>query len=182
MRVRVAAAIVLLAGAAAPGSAAKERTYKPGSGAQLSGLLTVASTEPVIRRCGGWYHSCFRVGLRIVGKGPKEVAVGHIPPDNYPRRGGSAITGAGVSCVETGAVGVPDVVVWSSGDFTWRQEPFPVSSAKPVTVWMDFGCDGALAPGDEVAVELPLALDPDGTDIRTAHYSLSGLRLKAGPR
>jgi hypothetical protein len=110
------------------------------------------------------------------------VAIGHIPPDRYPRRGGSAITGAGVSCVEIGAVGIPNVVVWSSGDFTWRQEPFPVSSAKPVTVWMDFGCDGALAPGDEVAIELPLAVDPDGGDIRTAHYSLTGLRLKPGPR
>lgn len=182
MRIWSAAVTVLLLALPEAGSATRERNYTPGSGAQLSGLLTISSTEPVIRRCGGWYEACFRVGLRIVGKGSREVAVGHIPPDNYPRRGGSAITGAGVSCVEVGAVGIPNVVVWSSGKYTWRQEPFPVSDIKPVTVWMDFGCDGPLAPGDEVAVELPLALDPDGAEIRTAHYSLSGLRLKAGPR
>jgi hypothetical protein len=163
-------------------SARKNQPYVPGSGRQISGLLTVSSTEPVIRQCGGWYEACFRVGLRIVAKGAGEIAVGHIPPDNYPRRGGSAMTGAGVSCVEIGAVGLPNVVVWSSGDFTWRQEPFPVSAAKPVTLWMDFGCDAGLAPGDEVAVELILAVDPDGRDIRTAHYTLTGLRLKPGPR
>jgi hypothetical protein len=137
------------------------------------------STDPVLRPChDGWSTSCFRVVLRIAPSGPRELDVGHIPDNFLPKTfAARALTGSGASCVENGGVGLPNATVWSNGNFTWEDTPFHISSTKAGTLMLDFGCDGRLAPGDQVIIEFSLAVDPDGRGIRTVRLTLPAIAL-----
>lgn len=140
--------------------------------------ITVESTDPVISPCN-WARACFRLVLRITANQAGTVDVGHIPIHRDRRM--TAIAGSGASCQENGLRGLPDAVVWSRGDMTWREGPVSISQGHPALAQLSFACDGALVPGDEVSVQLALAVDPDGRGIQTARYDLSGLQI-AGSR
>jgi hypothetical protein len=150
---------------------------------KLSALLTVVSTDPVLTKCSQWgSESCFRIVLKISASGAREVDIGHIPDDSFRKnRAARAFSGSGASCIEKGGRGLPPVVVWSSGNFTWRDVPFRVSRNKSATLMFEFGCDQQLIPGDGVSIQFSLAVDPDGRSIRTARYTLSDLQLVNSP-
>jgi hypothetical protein len=150
-----------------------------GGDRQLASLLHVSATDPVLRQChDGWSTSCFRVVLRILPTGSQEMDVGHIPDNFLPKTfAARAVAGSGASCVENGGVGLPDVVVWSNGDFTWQDAPFHIAPSKAGTLLLDFGCDGRLGAGDQIIIEFSLAVDPDGRGIRTVRMTLPAVAL-----
>ncbi|HEX8553190.1 MAG TPA: hypothetical protein VF695_00650, partial [Sphingomonas sp.] len=174
-------AFVLLAGlllTAAPNALAQKPGADPISPGNSS-LLIVDSTDPVIHDCNdGWSTSCFRIVLQIRARAGT-VNIGHIP--THRNRHASAFTGAGASCAENGARGLPDVVVWSSGTLRWREPPTAVTADRPATLLLSFGCDSPIGPGDQVNIELALAVDPDGRQVETARFTLTSLQLVSSP-
>jgi hypothetical protein len=151
----------------------------PAREASLRSLLLIKSTDPVLMTChDGWSQSCFRITLNIAASGATEVDVGHIPDNMLPKTiAARAIAGSGASCVENRGVGLPDVVVWSNGDYTWESSAFRVSQSRSGTMMFDFGCDGKLVSGDQLAIEFALAVDADGRSIRPVHFTLPPLAL-----
>jgi hypothetical protein len=166
---------LLLLGASMPaGAQTTSRAEDP-----HASLLEVVSTDPKLFPCSSWgSESCFRVTLRISAKGGREIDVGYIPDNGFYRtRAARAFSGTGSSCIEKGGVGLPPVVVWSSGKFTWREPGYRLAGGRVATLMLEFGCDARLVPGDELMIQFSIAVDPDGRQIETARYSLSGLHL-----
>jgi hypothetical protein len=145
---------------------------------QISRVLLVESTDPVIVQCPRWgAESCFRIVLRINANQSGAVDVGHIRVDRT--RGASAFSGTGASCREMEAEGLPDVVTWSNGSLTFRDAPANVSPGHTVSLLLTLGCDAVVIAGDDVTIQFALAVDPTGRGVETARYSLPGLQLAA---
>jgi hypothetical protein len=143
---------------------------------QISRVLLVESTDPVIVHCPRWgSESCFRVVLRINANQSAPVDVGRIRPDRT--RGATAFSGTGASCREVEAQGLPNVVTWSSGGLTFRDPPANVSPGHTVSLLLTLGCDAVVIAGDEVTIQFALAVDPTGRGVETARYSLPGLQI-----
>lgn len=175
MIARLAAASLLLASPAL----AQPQTHRSNPEDQISRVLLVESTDPVIVQCPRWgSESCFRIVLRINDNQSAAVDVGHIPTDRT--RGATAFSGTGASCREMQDEGLPDVVVWSNADLTFRDPPANVSPGHTVSLLLTLGCDAVVIAGDDVTVQFALAVDPTGRGVQTARYSLPGLQLTVG--
>lgn len=145
---------------------------------QVARVLMVESTDPVIVQCNRWgFESCFRIVLRISANQSGAVDVGHIRPDRT--RGATAFSGTGASCREIHDEGLPNVVVWSTGDLSFRDAPANVSPGHTVSLLLTLGCDAVVIAGDDVTVQFALAVDPTGRGVETARYSLPGLQITA---
>jgi hypothetical protein len=173
MIVRFAAAVSLLL--ASPAIAQVQR-HRSNPEDQVSRVLLVESTDPVIVQCPRWgSESCFRVVLRINANQSAPVDVGRIRPDRT--RGATAFSGSGASCREVEAQGLPNAVTWSSGRLTFRDAPANVSPGHTVSLLLTLGCDAVVIAGDDVTIQFALAVDPTGRGVETARYSLPGLQI-----
>lgn len=137
------------------------------------GPITIASTQPVLVPCGGWYTSCFRVTFNITSTAGNPIRIGRIPSQNRLR--GRAISAAGVACREVDATGLPQARSWSSGTYSWREEPYPVSAQQPAAMIVEYGCDGRLYYGDELILNAALAVEWRGPDPEPLHFTIRGI-------
>lgn len=181
MRTAVAAA-ACLAGLATPAFAQRlAHTGQPEG--EVSALLTVRTTDPVLYRCTEKWDACFRVYVQVSTASDKPVKIASVREHSTRSDGRmyatSALSGTGATCAGYVTSSFP-----KSGTYNewvkFLDIPYPVTRSKSAAFMATFGCDGPLVAGDELTIQLAISADPDGRGPRIAHYFLPGLRVAAG--
>lgn len=177
------ASAVCLAAVGEP-AVAQRLVHKGEPEGEVSALLTVSTTDPVLYRCTDEWESCFRVYVQVSALSDRPVKVASVKRHSTDNDGRmyatSALSGTGATCAGYVTSSFP-----SSGTFNewvrFLDVPYTVTRSKAGAFMMTFGCDGKLVVGDELTIQLAIAADPDGRGPRIANYFLNGLKV-AAPR
>lgn len=148
-----------------------------------SSIVTVDATSPILYECGNrGNNTCFRMYFEVtpvkniaIRMASIEIYAGSLGIILYQTQGFSS---TGASCVARSMGGIPSVYYGHNGPEWKREQPFIALPSKPATLLLQFACDGRLIPGDEVTIQMTLALDPSDRRIEIGRYLFRKLKLK----
>lgn len=149
---------------------------------EVSRFLSVEATQPLSVQCDK-SRTCFRVVFQIRPQGDREIELQSLDRENFffMTQGNlsTGITSTGAICYAAGRGGLPRARLWSDGRVEWNGAPFRVSPAKRGLFVVEFNCDGPTIAGDEVSLQLTLAVDSTGRGPKIARYVFPVMPLGA---
>ena len=177
--------LVLLAAVLAGTSAFAQISPNGGQPASpAAAMMKVTATNPVLHRDANRDHPGIRMLLRMTSNTGSEVPYGADGEQyirfaqGYGLTGWQAYTGGGVLCMvssQNGATGLDAINIRYPQNYkagNWSAGP-----VRPAMITADFICDGPVAKGDELSVQLKLFLLDHGT-WKAADYVFERIKIQ----